>query len=68
MAVGVERQADLRVAERFHNGARIDPLREQECRGGVAQVVCWVIRRTYDEQTESAESLLGGQKFSPRQP
>ena len=37
--VGVERQADLRVAESFHDRARVDALREQQSRRGVPQVV-----------------------------
>jgi len=35
----VHRQIDLRVPERFHDGPRIDALREQQCCRGVPQVV-----------------------------
>ena len=39
MAVGVQRQTDLRVPERLHDRARIDALREQQRRSGVSEIV-----------------------------
>ena len=39
MAVGVERQADLRVPERLHDGSRVNALCEQQRRRRVPQIV-----------------------------
>ena len=39
VAVGVEGQADLRVAERLHDNPGVDPLDEQQRSAGVAEIV-----------------------------
>ena len=39
MSIGVHREADLRVAQDFHHVARVDALRDQECRTGMAEVM-----------------------------
>jgi hypothetical protein len=39
MRVGVQCEADLRMRQRFHDGARVHPLREQEGRRGVPKVM-----------------------------
>ena len=37
MAVSVARKANLTVVEGFHNRSRVNPLREQECGGGIGE-------------------------------
>jgi len=39
VAVGIERQANLRVAEGLHDRAWVNTLGEQQRRGGVAQIM-----------------------------
>ena len=59
VAVGVQRQADLRVAERLHHDARIDALREQHRCARMPEIVKADVREVCSLRLELPRHVPG---------